>query len=115
MSQNPGHGRGGRNRYVPGTDSVAQRYRSFSNVNQAFGVNQAREKGLPDIDRASDITEVQFNAKEGDNEFRLRLDRVPNGRIILLDSCGFQYDIYLRADRWSFNVLRDGIIIVRFI
>lgn len=114
MAQNAPGGRGRANRST-GTDSVAQRYRSFSNVNQAFGVNQAREKGLPDIDRASDITEVQFNAKEGDNEFRLRLDRVPNGRIILLDSCGFQYDIYLRADRWSFNVLRDGIIIVRFI
>lgn len=114
MAQNGPGGRGGR-RSPPGTDAKANRYRTFSNVNQAFSVKKKNENGLPDIDRETDLTEIQFTVKEGDNEVRLRLDRVPNGRVILLDSAGFQYDIYLRADRWSFNCLRDGIIIARFI
>ena len=98
-----------------GTDSRAQRYRTFSNVNQAFHVNQSVESGLLDVNRESDVTEIQVAVKAGTNEVPVRLGRVPSGRIIMLDSCGFQYDIYLRADRWSFYALRDGIMLVRFI
>lgn len=98
-----------------GTDSRAQRYRTFSNVNQAFAVKSGEQHGLKEIVTASSNDEVQFGAIEGINRVRLKLNRAPNGRIIVLDSSGFQRDFYLRKDEWSFYSVRGGIIVVRFI